>query len=159
MAISYKDIRDNRQWRASTGLNEEQFFELVKEFKITYENFLGESVSSSKSDTKLHTYEDLVFFILYSIKSGLTYDLLGLSFDMDRGGVFRQQAFLLRILEMTLQRLGHMPKRLYQDMQEFQNHMEQEEAIILDTSEQRKQRSQNQQVQKKEYSGKKKHIL
>jgi hypothetical protein len=163
MAISYKDIRDDRQWRASTGLNKEQFFDLVKEFKITYEDFLGETLeerqSSSTNESKLRTYEDLLFFILYSIKSGLTYDLLGLSFDMDRGGAFRQQTFSLRILEMTLQRLGHMPKRFYENLQDFKTQMAEHEEIILDASEQRRQRPQDQEDQKDDYSGKKKDTL
>lgn len=35
MGIRYQQIRDDRQWRASTGLNKNQFFELVKAFQIT----------------------------------------------------------------------------------------------------------------------------
>ena len=62
MEISYKDIRNDRQQRASTGLNKEQFFDLLKEFKITYEDFLGETLeerqSSSTNESKLTTYEE-----------------------------------------------------------------------------------------------------
>ena len=41
MAISYQHIRDARQWRSATGLNKNQFYDLVESFKITYEDFLG----------------------------------------------------------------------------------------------------------------------
>ena len=162
MAISYQHIRDDRQWRAATGLNKNQFYDLVESFKITYEDFLGQSIETSQTNStnspKLNTYEDFLFFILYSIKSGLTYDLLGLSFDMDRAGVFRHQTFGLRILEMSLQRLGHMPKRFYESLEDFKAHTSKQEQIILDASEQRRQRPQDQEDQKEDYSGKKKGI-
>ena len=89
---------------------------------------MGQSIeahqSGSTNESKLKSYEDLLFFILYSIKSGLTYDLLGLSFDMDRAGVFRHQTFGLRILEMTLQRLGYMPKRFYENLEDFKHELD-----------------------------------
>ena len=159
MSISYKKIRDNRQWRASTGLTKDQFKKLTAEFKITYEDFLGESIckrgSSSSKESRFTTYEEFLFFILFSIKSGLTYDLLGLSFDLDRGNAFRQQTFGLRILEMTLQRLDFLPKRFFESLDDFKEQMSDHEQIILDASEQRRQRPGNQEDQKEDYSGKK----
>lgn len=159
MSISYKKVRDNRQWRASTGLNESQFKKLAGEFKSTYEEFLGETISgrtnNSSKDSRFTDYEELLFFLLYSIKSGLTYDLLGLSFDIDRGNAFRTQTFGLRILEMTLQRLDFMPKRFFEDLEDFKNSMSEHEQLLLDASEQRRQRPQNQEDQKDDYSGKK----
>jgi hypothetical protein len=66
MAISYQHIRDDRQWRAATGLNKNQFYDLVESFKMTYEDFLGQSIASSQTDStnspKLNTYEDFLFF-------------------------------------------------------------------------------------------------
>lgn len=159
MSISYKKIRDNRQWRSATGLSESQFKKLTVEFKITYEEFLGETIldriNNSSIESRFISYEEFLFFLLYSIKSGLTYDLLGLSFELDRGNVFRHQTFGLRILEMTLQRLDFMPKRFFESLEDFKDQMAEEEQIILDASEQRRQRPQNQEDQKDDYSGKK----
>jgi len=159
MSISYKKIRDDRQWRSSTGLDESQFKKLVQEFKLAYEEFLGETISNrinnSSKESRFVSYEELLFFLLYSIKSGLTYDLLGLSFDLDRGNAFRIQTFGLRILEMTLQRLDFMPKRFFEDLDDFKNSMSEHEQLLLDASEQRRQRPQNQEDQKDDYSGKK----
>lgn len=159
MSISYKKIRDNRQWRASTGLDESQFKKMVKEFQFTYEDFLGESITdrvgNSSNQSRFDNYGELLFFLLYSIKSGLTYDLLGLSFDIDRANAFRTQAFGLRILEMTLQRLDFMPKRFFEDLDDFKNSMSEHEQLLLDASEQKRQRPQNQGDQKDDYSGKK----
>lgn len=159
MSISYTQIRDERQWRSSTGLKEAQFKKLAKEFKFTYEDFLGETilerVNNSTKDSRFKTYEELLFFLLYSIKSGLTYDLLALSFDINRGTAFRTQTFGIRILEMTLQRLDFMPKRFFENLEDFKDSMSEHENLILDASEQRRQRPENQEDQKDDYSGKK----
>lgn len=159
MAINYQQIRDDRQWRSATGLNESQFTKLVEEFKLTYEDLLGENIveriTNSSSKSSFTTYEDLLFFLLYSIKSGLTYDLLGLSFDIDRSNAFRIQSFGLRILERTLYRLDFMPKRFFEDLDDFKGMMSEHEQIILDACEQKRQRPQNQDDQKDDYSGKK----
>ena len=86
MAINYKEVRNDRQWKASTGLSEEQFFTLVKMFGEAYERLFGVSMtdrqSNSTNESTFKTYEDLLFFSLYSLKSGLTYDLLGLTFGL-----------------------------------------------------------------------------
>ena len=162
MSISYTHIRDKRQWKASTGLDENQFRKLVEDFKLTYEDFLGENIeertNNSSSETHFAKYEDLLFFLLYSIKSGLTYDLLALNFNMNRGSAFRIQTFGLRILEMTLQRLDFLPKRFFEDLEDFKDTMSEHEELLLDGSEQRRQRPGNQEDQKEDYSGKKKPI-
>jgi hypothetical protein len=38
MAINYQDVRNERQWKASTGLSKGQFLELVQEFGKAYES-------------------------------------------------------------------------------------------------------------------------
>lgn len=96
-----------------------------------------------------------MFFILYSIKSGQTYDLLGLSFDMDRATAFRQQTVGMRILELTLSDLDYLPKRFFEDVDEFQTYMASEDQLLIDASEQKRQCPGNQDDQKKAYSGKK----
>lgn len=162
MAISYKDIRNERQWRAATGLTQSKFEELVENFKQTYEDFLDESINERQSSaaspaSTFTTYHDLVFFLLYSIKSGLTYDLIALSFNLDRANAFRNQTFGLRILQMTLQQSGDMPKRFYENLDDFKQQMAEQETILLDATEQKRQRPGNEQDQKDDYSGKKKH--
>jgi hypothetical protein len=41
MGINYKEVRNDRQWKASTGVSEEQFFNLVKMFGEAYEQLFG----------------------------------------------------------------------------------------------------------------------
>ena len=161
MAISYNDIRTQRQWRAATGLKEEQFKELVKLFAQTYEDFfettLEEQIADRSDDPKFKTYEDILYFTLYSLKSGLTYDLLGLSFGLSRSEAFDKQASGVRLLQMTLQENDHLPRRTYHSFSEIETHLKDYDELLIDGSEQIRQRADNQQDQKDDYSGKKKH--
>lgn len=160
MALSYRNIRDERTWRATTGLGSQKFFELAEHFKTTYEEFLGETIEKrhqgAKDEPTFATYADLLFFLLYSIKTGSTYDVVAFSFDMDRANAFRNQSFGMSILRMTLAETGDLPKRVYESVDEFQRDMEKHEALLLDGTEQTRQRPGNQEDQREDYSGKKK---
>ena len=76
MAITYKEVRDDRQWKASTGLSQQQFFSLLKHFDQAYESIFGLSMqerqNNSANASTFKTYEDLLFFTLYSLKKEQT---------------------------------------------------------------------------------------
>ena len=162
MALSYQDIRDERTWKATTGLTSTKFHELTKHFQRVYEEVLGESMQQrqdkAKDEATFTTYADLLFFLLYSIKTGSTYDVLAFNFGMDRANAFRNQSFGMRLLRMTLAQTGDLPKRVYASVDEFQQDMEAHESLLLDATEQRRQRPGNEQDQRQDYSGKKKPI-
>lgn len=162
MAISYKDIRNERQWKASTGLSETQFFRLVELFGQSYESIFGESLearqNNSSSESTFKTYADLLFFGLYSFKSGLTYDLLAISFGLSGPNAYQNQSLVIRVLETTLDRAGCLPMRAFQSEEEFKAYLAQESTILIDVTEQRVQRPEDEQEQKSAYSGKKKGI-
>lgn len=161
MSISHQSIRTQRQWRASTGLTEVQFHDLVGSFSEAYEEMFGESLSDRQSGSSqaatFQSYEELLFFCLYSLKSGLTYDLLGLSFNLSPSNAHANQALALNVLQQALELRGYMPKRGYLSEEEFAAHWNKESDILVDGTEQRRQRPGSQEEQKKDYSGKKKH--
>ena len=160
MAISYKDIINDRQWSASIGMKKNKFFELVSHFGNTYEDLFGKSIKerqgNSSKEAHLQTYEDLLFFILFSLKSGLTYDALGLVFSMTGSSAKNIQTLGLKILKMTLINISMMPIREIKSLEEFKKLFPPDEPIIFDGTEQRVQRPVNQEVRKDTYSGKKK---
>lgn len=162
MAISYKEIRTERQWKASTGLSEEQFNKLVTLFEQAYVELFDETIdkrqSGFPSESVFVTYEDLLFFGLYSIKSGLTYDLLALSFGLAPSNAYQSQSLSLQVLQAALELGGHMPKRDYVTEEEFKKHWLEEAEVIVDATEQWRQRPGNQDKQKDAYSGKKNDI-
>lgn len=160
MAISYQDIRTDRQWSAATGLTKDQFFNLIPLFKNTYEELFGESLNdrqnNSTQQSAFQTYEELLFFGLYSFKSGLTYDLLSLSFGLSNSNIYQNQSLVIRVLEVTLEKAGVMPKRSFSNEEELKAFLSDQTTLLIDATEQRVQRPGNEQEQKSDYSGKKK---
>ena len=163
MAVSYKDIRTARQWKASTGMNEEQFFSLTEVFKKEYEHLFDESIEeqplNSSSQRAFKTYADLLFFGLYSFKSGLTYDLLGLTFGLSNSNAYENQSVVIRVLENTLSRMNLFPNRFFSNEDELKEFLTKETRLLIDATDQYVQRPDNEGDQKKDYSGKKKPTL
>jgi len=163
MAVSYKDIRTERQWKAATGLSKEQFFNLVPLFKETFEDLFDESIEerqkNSTSQRAFKTYADLLFFGLYSFKSGLTYDLLGLTFGLSNSNAYENQSVAIRVLQVTLEKAGVMPRRAFSNEDELKEFLKNQTTLLIDATEQRVQRPDNEADQKSDYSGKKKRIL
>jgi hypothetical protein len=162
MAINHKDIRSKRQWRASTGLSQDQFELLSEIFGKTYEDLFGETLEerqeNSTNTSKFRSYKDLLFFGLYSIKSGLTFDLVALSFDISNSNAYSKLAIVLRILETTLYKQGLMPEREFNKEEDFKEFLKNEPTILIDVTEQCVQRAENKEQQRADYSGKKKPI-
>lgn len=127
---------------------------------MTYEDFhestLGEQVEARTDDVKFQSYADILFFVLYALKSGATYDILALCFNLSRSVAFEQLTSGVRLLQMTLSRSGDIPKRGFSSFGELQKELDGYDELLIDATEQRRQRPGNQEVQKKDYSGKKK---
>lgn len=159
MGITYKDLKNDRQWRSSTGLNQSQFEILSGQFAGAYEQIHGETLlerkSASTQECVFWTYEDLLFFVLFSLKCGLTYDVLGLVFGCDGSTAQRNQKSALPVLRLALSNAGVMPARSFANVKDFEAWFSQDEVLILDGTEQRSQRPQNNEIQKEAYSGKK----
>ena len=160
MSVSYKDIKNGRQWSASIGMTKEKFFELSKHFATAYRSIFGKELwerqAESSKEAHLTSYEDYLFFILFSLKSGLTYDALGFVFGMTGSCAKKNQTLGIKILKAALHQIGAMPKRIFKSIEEFENELSAEDTIIIDGTEQRVQRPGNQEDQRDFYSGKKK---
>ena len=162
MKLAIKDIKNKRQWRAATGLEEHQFKNLLKHYQVSYEKKYGASVEARQAEIEvtpsLQTEEELLYFTLFSLKSGLTYDLLGLVCGMDGSNAKRNQELGLAVLKETLETAGCAPKRGFQSAEEFSQYLNKEKTLLLDGTEQRIQRPSENEEQKMMYSGKKKDL-
>jgi hypothetical protein len=160
--LSYQQIRDERQWKSSTGMSESQFYQLAEQFGQTYEFFEGVNLedTSQRLDTTLllPTYRDCLFFVLFQLKNGLNYDNLGLLIGSDGSNARRNFEKYLLVLERTLERKKVMPRRNFKNLEEFKHYLGEEQEIILDASEQATQRPKKYEEQKDFYSGKKSDI-
>lgn len=160
MAVSYKNLRTKREWRSTTGMTKDKFLLLVKDFSKAYEEIFGKDLKSrqanSSVESHLKSYEEFLFFLLFSLKSGLTYDNLGFVFGMSGSNANKIQTLGIRILKSALVKSGSMPKRVFEDLKDFQSTIDKSETIKIDGTEQPIQRPKDQGEQKEAYSGKKK---
>ena len=145
------------------GLNQSQFEILREQFARAYEQMHGETIlerkSGSTQESIFWTYDDLLFFVLFSLKCGLTYDVLGLVFGCDGSTAQRNQKSALPVLRLALSNAGVMPARSFANVKDFEKWFSKDEVLILDGTEQRSQRPGDNEVQKEAYSGKKNRTL
>jgi hypothetical protein len=157
--LNYQTIRNERQWKSSTGLSEKQFHQLSKYFGETYEFFHGISLSEKAErldlDLLLKSYEDCLFFVLFQLKNGLCYDNLGLLIGSDGSNAQRNFELHVHILHLTLERQHVMPARNFTNLAEFKEKIGSESEIIIDGVEHSTQRPKGYEQQKEKYSGKK----
>ena len=159
MKISTKDLKNKRQWRSATGLEEDKFYKLLEQFKLSYIEVYGKELKARLVDSNIEycikNEEELLLFILISLKSGLNYDMLGLMCGMNASNAKRNQKTGVDLLNKTLLTLGRLPFRNFMTIKEFEDYFAGIDTIIIDATEQRIQRPKDKEEQKACYSGKK----
>lgn len=160
MKLSIDDLKNERQWRSATGLDQKRFAKLVALVENGYQTMFGKTIQERQAECpdEPHpsTCRDRLFFTLFSLKSGLTYDLVGLVTGMDGSTAQCLQNLGLEVLRYTLAKNGYAPKRKFRSVEEFKAHFFKHSTIIIDATEQRTQRPSDTDYQKLMYSGKKK---
>ena len=160
--LSYKNIKNDRQWKAAIGLSRELFEKLTEEFIRNYITIHGANLKESSENLNisllLPTYSDCLFFVLFQLKNGLSYDSLGLLINTDGSNAQRNFEKYLIVLESAITNMGFMPKRVFEDLAEFETYFASESELIVDVTEHSTQRPKGNEVQKDAYSGKKNNI-
>lgn len=159
MKLLINDLKDDRQWAAVTGCQKAQFEKLLPFFQASYLELYGNPVAERQAaldiPPSLPSEEALLFFTLFSLKTGLTYDALGFVSGMDGSNAKRNQTLGLRVLQQALAQAGCLPARSFADAEEFAAYVQGEATLLFDALEQRTQRPQKQEAQSDWYSGKK----
>lgn len=93
---------------------------------------------------------------MFSLKAGLTYDVLGVVCGMSASNAQRNQEIGVSVLERLLAKLDHLPKRKLLTVKDLEDLFQGEDRLVLDATEQRIQRPSDEAEQKETYSGKKK---
>ena len=87
--LNHKIVKSKRQWKSVVGVSSLQFHKLCKEFSVSFEQIYQMNIQelslNLKTEFLLSTYEDCLFFVLFQLKNGLSYDSLGLLIDIDGG--------------------------------------------------------------------------
>jgi hypothetical protein len=160
MKFGLEDLRTERQSRAAIGMDKGRFVKLLLGFKSSYLETYGTSLKERQVDNGIgyciNSEEELLLYTLFSLKSGLTYDILGLVCGMDKSNAKRNQDVGLEIVGKTLAATSCMPRRNFVNIKDFEDFFADEEQLIIDATEQPIQRPSDEEQQKACYSGKKK---
>jgi len=159
MKLQISDLTTDREWSAATGCTKTQFEKLLVLFTTSYLELYGKSVAERQAEIEvtpcLSSEEELLFFTLFSLKVGLSYDVLGFVSGLDGSNAKRNQTLGLTVLEHALGTAQCLPRRNFKDAAEFAECFRQEETLIFDGLEQRVQRPNDDEAQRDCYSGKK----
>jgi len=162
MKLSIADLRTDRHWRSATGLDQKRFGKLLDLLPAAYEQIYGQSIEQRQAECPelptLSTYEDLLLFTLFSLKSALFFDLLAFTTGMDGSTAKRNQDIGLLVIKATLSQSGHIPKMHFDNAESFKAYFKDKGSVLIDATEQRTQRPEDSTYQKQMYSGKKKPI-
>jgi hypothetical protein len=160
MKFGLEDLITDRQSRAAIGMDKERFMKLLSAFKSSYLEMYGTSLKERQMDNGIgyciNSEEELLLYTLFSLKSGLTYDVLGLVSGMNGSNAKRNQNVGLEILGKTLTATSSIPRRNFVNIKDFEGFLAGEEQLIIDATEQAIQRPSDEEQQKECYSGKKK---
>lgn len=164
------DIRDERQLKALIGLSTKQFDVLKKKFCEVYEEqreetFLKAIIGGKRTKEigsgrkgNLPTIESKLLFVLYYFKVYPTFDVLASTFKMARSRAYENLHKLIPVLQETLFRLSLLPYRNFKSVVEFKEAFLGIDEIIIDVTERKHVRPQDNEKQAEMYSGKKKFI-
>lgn len=156
---------DERQFRALTGMTKSAFMSLLPEFELSYQIAVQGSYERNKAKRKrkpgggqkgkLNHPTKKLFFLLRYFKSYPTFDELGHEFGLDRSKACTNLHTLAPILMQTLARLGVLPHRQFESLEQMKEAFAGIEELFIDATERPHCRPQDQQAQKEKFSGKK----
>ena len=159
MKLQIADLTTERAWSAATGCTPAQFQKLLVLFTNSYLALFGKSVAERHAEIEVTpcfaSEAELLFFTLFSLKAGLTYDVLGFVTGLDGSNAKRNQATGLTVLEHALAQVQCLPRRKFREQADFAKYFKREETLIFDGVEQRVQRPTDDEAQRDGYSGKK----
>jgi hypothetical protein len=160
MKLPLTELRSVRQWRAATGLDATRFHALVPLFAAAYQRLYGAPIAERLTINPLGaTFADeaeLLFFPLFSLKSGLTYAGLGLG--VRPGWLERPAPAGSGYCRVERRAAGRRlrPQAHVSDRGRVPPLLRRARPLLLDATEQRTQRPGDKTQQRGQYSGKKK---
>jgi hypothetical protein len=156
MLSIYDNLRTDRQYSSSTGLTQAKFDELHNVFATIY--VAKKTNPLTGVPPRFTNSREALFFVLYYLKVNPTYEVLGLCFGLSDFSVRDNYNYILPFLKESLAICTGVIPRLFESEQAFQSAFSQVEEIFVDGIEIGVERSKDDTMQKKLYSGKKKHI-
>lgn len=162
--ILFENIRNERQFKALTGVSYEEFMIILPVFSECYtkpawdEYKRGERKRMPGGGRKgrMPDMKDKLFFILCYIKNYDKFDVIGHKFDYDKSSACKNVHKLTKILLSALAELNVLPKREFSSPEELKEAFENIKNLFIDATERPCFRAADYETQKKFYSGKQK---
>lgn len=164
--LKYEDLKNRpKELLAATGLKREEIEALLIAFGETYakgypaeqtvEGRFRQRGAGGGRKGNLASLEDKLLFILVYEKTYPLQTMLGLQFGMSQGRVNIWIHRLTPLLGQALAAMGMTPERDGQAVQSSEIAREGGADLVIDGTERRRQRPQDQDSQREQYSGKK----
>lgn len=160
-------VRNERQFRACTGLSQEKFDLLLPEFakclqldrQRHYQNHRLQRKRKPGGGRKgtLFTPDLKLFFILFYLKNYPTFDVLGCWFDLSPAKAKENVVKLLPLLKQAEKRLRILPHRHFKPAHNDKQGTDKTQKITIDATERPCCRPRHARQQKHYFSGKKRH--
>jgi DDE superfamily endonuclease len=162
----YEELKNRpKELLAATGLKADEFAALLRAFGEAYAKaYPSDQTVEGKTRQrsvgggrkgKLVCHEDKLLFILVYLKTYPLQTMLGLQFDLSQGRVNHWIQRLLPVLQNALASLGMAPERDGAALQSSDLAQEGGADWVIDGTERRRQRPQDEAAQREAYSGKK----
>ena len=165
MRARLEDVRNERQFRALTGMTRQEFDELLPVFTETYLAIRQEAYNKVQAHRqrqpgggpvgKLDSIEQKLFFIVIYWKVYPSYEVLGFMFDMDHSKACTNVHALWPVLKRTLETLGVLPAREFPCLEDLREAFATVSELFIDATERPHARPQDEEAQREKYSGKK----
>jgi len=147
-----KVLSNDRTSQAAIGLTKAVFEKLVPDFEMGLKKCTEKKSYRGGRPDKQKTSQEKLFFILFFLKNYPTYDVLGIQFGLHRSNAFRKVNRFMGALQIALKGNGSLPA---ESIGELNKRLEGVKLVIIDGTEQRKNRPKDNEKQKNYYSGKK----
>jgi hypothetical protein len=152
----YANARNDRQYKAATGLSRAEFDELYDLFKCFYTP--KQPAAYSPYLPVLTNKKEALFFILHYYKAYPTLQNLGMYFGLSDAAASHYLELLKPCLKAALQQQNVLAQRLFTGQTGFEKIFTDVQDLFIDVTEIPIERADNQDIQRRQYSGKKNNI-
>lgn len=166
MTPSTEDIRNERQFKALTGMARPEFEQFLPTFTEAYTELRQEAYEAQQATRqrkpgggpkgKLVTMSQKLLFILYYWKVYPCYDVLGFQFGMDGSKACTNVHALWPVLKRALAKREVLPEREFSTVEDLREAFADITELFIDATERPHVRPQDDEEQRKQFSGKKK---
>lgn len=163
--MNFKNAKRNpKTFKSLSGMSLEIFQHLAIKFSVVCQdyyskyNFKGQlrkRLKSFRKDSRFSSYDEMLFFVLFYLKTNPLQETLAAMYKMSQGDVNRYIHRLLELLKKTLSDSGSLPSR---DKTEIWRIAKAAKTLYLDGTERPVQRSVDYDIQKAHFGGKKNDI-